>query len=421
MKEDYESQRYYELRDNLFNFQSNFLALQGEFDLFGRNFENFADKHNEIFEIANLTRSQLNFLKSKNLSEEGVNNTNRLITKFTDIIGNKTRLFLLYSLSSEIALMDGNFSDGACCFSNLSIQDINFSKIVREETNYSNFLEIEEPKPVCCYGGECKSCCDNCSGENYPVILLHGHNVYKKASAERSLDSFQSFQENLEEEGFINGGIMFVNVVDDEKGVLNGFDSPATFRASYYFDLYNEGDSYTVIQTKEDNIDTYAIRLKEIINAVKLKTGKDKVVVVSHSMGGLVTRRYVQIFGNENVEKIILLGTPNNGIDGGILNYCKILGAKKECSDMDPQSLLISKLRNEDPEVPVYNLIGLGCDMGGEPGDGIVKNESAFLGFAENFYFEGMCPSSTDTFHEHLLSVEKYPEIFQKVSEILKE
>ena len=60
--------------------------------------------------------------------------------------------------------------------------------------------------------------------------------------------------------------------------------------------------------------------LKELIDLLKFRTGRDKVVIVAHSMGGLVARSYMQIFGDEDVDKIIMITTPNKGVSGSVSN-----------------------------------------------------------------------------------------------------
>jgi len=50
------------------------------------------------------------------------------------------------------------------------------------------------------------------------------------------------------------------------------------------------------------------------IREATLKNGTKKVIIIAHSMGGLVARSYVQSdFYQRDVEKIIMLGTPNAG------------------------------------------------------------------------------------------------------------
>jgi hypothetical protein len=66
------------------------------------------------------------------------------------------------------------------------------------------------------------------------------------------------------------------------------------------------------------------------------------------------------------------------------------------------------------PDTNVTMIVGLGCNTDGSPGDGIVKNESAYLPWANNYFVEGNC-SGVDFFHRSMLDVEKYPEIYEYV------
>jgi pimeloyl-ACP methyl ester carboxylesterase len=192
-----------------------------------------------------------------------------------------------------------------------------------------------------------------------------------------------------------------------------------SIKASYYFDILSADKGYSLLETKADNIDTYSIRLKDIIDNVKYITGKDKVIIIAHSMGGLVTRRYIQVFGENSVDKVILVAVPNHGVDGFVVDYCSIFGTNSECSDMNPNSLFLNKLnRGSNPSTPFYNIIGEGCTWENSLGDGIAKNESAYLSFATNYYVKGSC-NGFDYFHNNILETEKYPEVYDLIKEIL--
>lgn len=53
--------------------------------------------------------------------------------------------------------------------------------------------------------------------------------------------------------------------------------------------------------------------LKEKIEQVKGVTGKEKVDLVVHSMGGLVAKAYIAAYGSESINKLIFVGTPHLG------------------------------------------------------------------------------------------------------------
>jgi len=62
--------------------------------------------------------------------------------------------------------------------------------------------------------------------------------------------------------------------------------------------------------------------LKEKIQLVKEMTGKDKVDIIAHSMGGLATRSYVQGSDYQNdIDQVIFLGTPHLGSPESYLKY----------------------------------------------------------------------------------------------------
>lgn len=61
-------------------------------------------------------------------------------------------------------------------------------------------------------------------------------------------------------------------------------------------------------------IQSNVARLKSRVETVKSRNGVQKVDIIAHSMGGLVTRAYIQgsTYGDD-VEHVVTLGTPNNG------------------------------------------------------------------------------------------------------------
>jgi len=61
------------------------------------------------------------------------------------------------------------------------------------------------------------------------------------------------------------------------------------------------------------DIEHFATQLGAKIEAVCKANGAQHVVLVCHSMGGLVARAYVRRFGAARVERIITIGTPHHG------------------------------------------------------------------------------------------------------------
>ncbi len=281
-----------------------------------------------------------------------------------------------------------------------------------------------EPKPICCTFGVCETCCENetCmrNPKNTPVVFIHGHAFNKDTTAEYSLDGFNKIQDKLEEEGVLNlGAISLYSDRDVPYGTWGKHNAPVSIKVSYYFDIFEEPENYIIVQTKSENIDTYAIRLKELLDVVEQRTGRNDVIIVAHSMGGLVARRYVQIFGPDNVQQLVMIGTPNNGVRGSVADFCPVIGEKLECRDMQEGSLFLNKLNRElIPNIRINNIIGRGCQMDGEDGDGVVLVESAYLEGANNTYINGSC-TTFEKLHTEILDPTQYPETLSVLKEIL--
>jgi pimeloyl-ACP methyl ester carboxylesterase len=61
-------------------------------------------------------------------------------------------------------------------------------------------------------------------------------------------------------------------------------------------------------------IDDFAVTLAERVEEVRRRTGADKVVLVAHSMGGLVSRAYIaRLGGAQRVERLVTIGSPHHG------------------------------------------------------------------------------------------------------------
>jgi len=318
--------------------------------------------------------------------------------------------------------------------SNISFEECSTANLTKLElsriTNNASYpielgIVFEEPLPECCIFGKCESCCisEKCKDENYPIVFLHGHAVNKDLSAEYSLEGFNDIQKRLEQDGYLNAGaVTLYTLKDTPEGVWGMVNAPFAIRASYYFDIFQEPENYVVVQAKSESIDTYALRLGELIDTIKYKTGKDKVRIVAFSMGGLVARKYLQIYGAEDVDRLIMIGTPNHGIKGGIADYCPLIGESLECRDMDSNSLFINKLnRGKLPDILIYNIVGTGCDMEGQQGDGAVTEESARLDGAKNFVINGTCRSKLMPLHLDLRNIDLYPEVYTIIKQSLEE
>jgi triacylglycerol esterase/lipase EstA (alpha/beta hydrolase family) len=84
----------------------------------------------------------------------------------------------------------------------------------------------------------------------------------------------------------------------------------------------DDGSPFNDVLSNEAAIAKQGVALKIAIQMVLLKTGKDKVVLMGHSMGGLAAREYLQnpinwqSDGNHHVAKLVTTGTPHGGFTG---------------------------------------------------------------------------------------------------------
>lgn len=61
------------------------------------------------------------------------------------------------------------------------------------------------------------------------------------------------------------------------------------------------------------DIDDYVPMVARACESLCAKTNADKVIIVAHSMGGLVARAYLRKHGSERIAHIFTLGTPHHG------------------------------------------------------------------------------------------------------------
>ncbi|GEM_PF-1938075 len=311
---------------------------------------------------------------------------------------------------------------------NVSLEKIN-PEILAFSPNITQNLSIslKEHSPKCCLYNHCSECCTpaECSANAslYPVIFVHGHLTYEGNTPEDVINSFAKMQSAFESIGYIPAGVLDLdsNISTGEWGMQK---NPISIRASYYYISYYDFGLQTVSVKKKESIENYAIRLKEIIDEVRRRTGSDKVILIGHSMGGLVCREYLSIFGEENVYKMITIGTPNHGIEGRSKGFCPIIGSEKECEEMDKDSIFMKRL-NDPNKIPkttkVYTIAATGCTVNGKDGDGIVIADDVALDFAENYRIKGKCSDVLQTdLHGRMLDPASYPETFEILKDILQ-
>lgn len=409
----------------LYESQQNLYSIQNQFNIVNRTIIQNITSYNSLLDNMQSIKNQIKSYNNISLANYSLIELNSLVSQYNETLTKINNHSTLYYKELQFNLLQNNISlfkpvldilGEKPNFNLSSLDKINISEKSSEIT-----VSLKSLKRSCNLFNNQLLCCQNCSDNNYPVIFLHGHAFNRGVSADYALEDFQFIQNKLEDYGFLNAGALLISPQENQRDIWSEIQSPITLRASYYFDIYKNPGENSVIQTKSDTLENYALRLKDIIETAKFKTGKKKVTIVAHSMGGLVVRRYIQIYGSSDIDKFIMMGTPNNGISKTILKLCSITGSSLECRDMDEKSLFINKLNyNPAPAIPVYNFIGLGCDMEGKNGDGITTNSSTFFRNSDNFYFNGDCNSGQFRyFHNEMLYPDKYPAVFEKLRDLL--
>jgi triacylglycerol esterase/lipase EstA (alpha/beta hydrolase family) len=67
------------------------------------------------------------------------------------------------------------------------------------------------------------------------------------------------------------------------------------------------------------SIDDYVPTVQRSVLSLCKETGSEKIIIIAHSMGGLVARAYLREHGLGRIAKVITLGTPHHGT--GVARY----------------------------------------------------------------------------------------------------
>ncbi|MDR2839109.1 MAG: alpha/beta fold hydrolase [Azonexus sp.] len=90
--------------------------------------------------------------------------------------------------------------------------------------------------------------------------------------------------------------------------------------------------------------------LNQRIEAVCAATGRERLILVGHSMGGLVCRSYLARHGGKRVERLITLATPHAGSE------LARLGFSPNAREMTPGSLWLNDMAVEKLAVRTFSL-----------------------------------------------------------------
>ncbi|MHC1784583.1 MAG: hypothetical protein AB9891_17820 [Anaerolineaceae bacterium] len=163
--------------------------------------------------------------------------------------------------------------------------------------------------------------------------------------------------------------------------------------------------------TAESTIHKMAGILGEDIDRL-LKTYRDKAIkitrvdVVTHSMGGLITRQYISSNPGEGIRKLIMLAAPNHGVDDwhratrflasiAFLGKHFIAGHQLNADNMffTEINAFENEMMHLDPEVEYANIIGRASCGFKCPDDAVVPIASAHLNGVVEYIYDGVIHS----------------------------
>ena len=131
---------------------------------------------------------------------------------------------------------------------------------------------------------------------------------------------------------------------------VHGFFSNAGFWVVFkrYFASHGLHALYTInLDPEFASMDDYAEQLAARVEQICAAHQRRPLVLVGHSMGGLVCRAYVDRYGSERVRQVITLGSPHHGT---VLAY---LLWGPNLKQMRPGSAWLSRLNAKASSVPI--------------------------------------------------------------------
>ncbi len=126
------------------------------------------------------------------------------------------------------------------------------------------------------------------------------------------------------------------------------------------------------------SIELFAEQLAAKIDAVLAATGARSVVIVAHSMGGLVSRAYLRRFGGARVARLVTIGAPHRGS-----HHARFFPGRS-LAEMRPHNPWLEELNVERTRgVPVVSLWSWHDSM-------VTPQTSSQLDWAENVVLAGV-------------------------------
>jgi pimeloyl-ACP methyl ester carboxylesterase len=133
---------------------------------------------------------------------------------------------------------------------------------------------------------------------------------------------------------FVGRPVLFVHGINALAEEINNSPGYQAFSEDHYTVAVEYADSK--FKTFSGNIPRFSRRLDQEITQIKKNTGAKKVDIVAHSMGGLVSRYYIErMGGRDDVGKLIMVQTPNHGSEWADLRvFVEYVGDVKDIKNV---------------------------------------------------------------------------------------
>jgi len=128
-------------------------------------------------------------------------------------------------------------------------------------------------------------------------------------------------------------------------------------------------------------IETFAAHVDRVVREVTEATGQPRVILVCHSMGGLMARAYLRDHGNKRVAGLVTLGSPHHG------TVIAVLGSGRNARQMRIGSDFLRGLADAEgdagPGCPALSIYTLHDNL-------VAPQESSRLDWARNVRLHGV-------------------------------
>lgn len=183
----------------------------------------------------------------------------------------------------------------------------------------------------------------------YPIIFIHG--------LVGSADTWTDFYNYALAQGWSYGGHIRFNLNADDDLEFSNITSASLSdvddfngnlqSADFYLVNFNcglDGTSYggnynTETQSNQAAIIKQGLAIRQAVSHVLAATGKDKVILFGHSMGGLAARQYLQTStlwqpdNKHHIAKLVTSGTPHGGSNASFPGVSALFTDVDEASD----------------------------------------------------------------------------------------